>query len=459
MPLMSTEAVLEHFLVQSVNTPTETPVTSASDVLPRVLPDVPTLRQHRLAPYAYRLLPQHHPVKTALRPDMLKAAAHHEKMKRTLLPLLRMWTEAGISVLLFKGFYLAEFVYDTPALRFYGDVDVLIRPEDAAKAEQIALTAGWRVVFSAGRSLTPYIHELLHLRSPDGGVFVEVHGRVLQNYMPFFHSTQTRLTHAVWQGAKKAMLENVPVWVMQPSDAVLVGLALNRFWSEDNYHLHARDYLDMHTLLTHFDVTEADLHERAEHLHCLRTFKQFWRRCNPLTGHLDLSTPTYWQRQRWNVVTSWERPYPTLERYLAKLLRLPGLIRDISRQMPLLLRVLRTLKQTEDVNAVLQKLDVPVAEPKAIPLKVRQKIVRGVKWGLTLLRVRPGSNCLPRSLAIYVALRKHGADAVFCSGFRRKDGKLEGHAWVELDGFVLDELHEPLNPQLYNVNVRHPPTV
>jgi len=46
---------------------------------------------------------------------------------------------------------------------------------------------------------------------------------------------------------------------------------------------------------------------------------------------------------------------------------------------------------------------------------------------------------------------------VFCSGFRRKDGKLEGHAWVELDGFVLDELHEPLNPQLYNVNVRHPP--
>ena len=93
--------------------------------------------------------------------------------------------------------------------------------------------------------------------------------------MPFFHSTQTRLTRAVWQGAVQAKLEDVPVWVMQASDAVLVGLALNRFWSEDNYHLHARDYLDMHTLLTHFDVDEADLRQRAEYLHCSARLSSF----------------------------------------------------------------------------------------------------------------------------------------------------------------------------------------
>ena len=162
---MSSETVLERFLRQSVNIPMGS---SVANVLEQ-LPDALTLRQHRLAPYAYRLLPHHHPTKTHLRPDMLKAAAHHEKMKRTMLPLLRTWTDAGIDVLLFKGFYLAEFVYDTPALRFYGDVDVLIQPQDAKQAEQLALEAGWRVVFSAGRSLTPYIHELLHLRSPDGG--------------------------------------------------------------------------------------------------------------------------------------------------------------------------------------------------------------------------------------------------------------------------------------------------
>jgi hypothetical protein len=449
--------VLERFLVQSAGTltqtPIETPIVNASERLPDLL----TLRQHRLAPYAYRLLPPHHPDKTRLRPDMLTAAAHHEKMKRTLVPLLRLWANAGIEVLLFKGFYLAEFVYNTPALRFYGDVDMLIDPKHAATAEQLAADAGWRVVFSAGRSLTPYIHELLHLRSPDGGVFVEVHRRVLQNYMPAFHSTQTRLTAAAWQGAGKTSLEDVPVWVLQPSDAVLLGLVLNRFWSEDNYHLHARDYLDMHTLLHHFNLDEAHLRQRAKYLHCTRTFDQFWRRCNPLAGHVDLSTPNYWQRQRWNVATSVERPYPTLERYLAKALRLPGLIRDISRQMPLLLRVLRTLKRTDDVNAVLEQLDVPVSESQDIPLKTRQQIVRGVKWGLTLLRVRPGANCLPRTLAIYVALRKRGANAMFCSGFRRHKGTLEGHAWVELNGFVLDELHEPLNPQLYHVNVRHPP--
>jgi hypothetical protein len=198
------------------------------------------------------------------------------------------------------------------------------------------------------------------------------------------------------------------------------------------------------------------VYERARALGCEQTLKRFLSRCNPTQKQLTLVHPSHLRRLWWNALAGLERPLPLLERTLAKVLRLPGLLRDIARELPGLLRVLRVLKQTEDVNKVLKNLTVAVPNPQTLPLKTRQQIVRGIKWGLTLLRVRLGANCLPRSLAIYVALRQRGVPAVFCSGMRRVDGKLEGHAWVEVDGIVLDELHEPLNQQQYSINLRYP---
>ncbi|MEM6430435.1 MAG: lasso peptide biosynthesis B2 protein [Deinococcota bacterium] len=443
-------ALLENFLIQTAQ---------GGGVEGLELPPLESLEQHHLLPYTYSQLPEGHPLKQHARTPFLQAAMKHEKMKRSLMPLLQQWHEAGIKVLVFKGFHLAEFVYDTPANRFYGDIDVLISPNDAALAEQLARRLKWRVVFSVGASLTPYIHELMHLRSPDGSVFLEVHQRIIQNYMPLVYSTQTRLTQAAWQSAHMLQLEGVPVFALQDTDALLMGLILNRSWSEDDTRLHAHDYLDMVSLLRRVSLEQ--VHTRARELGCERTLRRFLSRCNPAQEQLVLSHPSRAKRVWWNVLAGLERPLPLLERTLAKVLRLPGLLRDIIRELPGLLRVLKVLRQTEDVNKVLEQLTLPVTTPpvtrsQALPLKTRQQIVRGVKWGLTLMRVRLGANCLPRSLAIYVALRKRGVPAVFCSGMRRISGKLEGHAWVEVDGVVLDELHEPLNQQRYSINLRYP---
>ncbi|MEM7737225.1 MAG: lasso peptide biosynthesis B2 protein [Deinococcota bacterium] len=450
MPLMSgrvndAHALLENFLIQTAQ--------GRSAEGPH-LPSLELLERHHLLPYTYTQLADSHPFKQQARTKFLQAAMKHEKMKRSMVPLLQHWHEAGIRVLVFKGFYLAEFVYDTSASRFYGDIDVLIQPADAPLAEQLARKLGWRVVFSVGASLTPYIHELMHLRSPDGSVFLEVHQRILQNYMPVTYTTQTRLTHAAWQKAQSYSLQGVPVLALQDSDALLMGLVLNRSWSEDDYRLHAHDYLDMVHILKRVPLEQIYL--RARELGCIRTLNRFLSRCNPNQNRLTLSHPSYMQRVWWNILAGFERPLPLLERTLAKGLRLPGLLRDIIRELPGLLRVLKVLKQTEDVNKVLEQLTVPITTSKSLPLKTRQQIVRGIKWGLTLMRVRLGANCLPRSLAIYVALRKRGVPAVFCSGMRRTGGKLEGHAWVEVNGIVLDELHEPLNQQQYSINLRYP---
>lgn len=45
----------------------------------------------------------------------------------------------------------------------------------------------------------------------------------------------------------------------------------------------------------------------------------------------------------------------------------------------------------------------------------------------------PERDCLQRSLLLYRELSYAGADPRLIVGFRRGDGRLEGHAWVETD--------------------------
>ncbi|HXV87374.1 MAG TPA: nucleotidyltransferase family protein, partial [Gemmatimonadales bacterium] len=107
------------------------------------------LRASRLSAFAYTQLPEHHALKAELRPDYLASLARHQEIKAELVPLVAAWRAAGIEVLLYKGFYLAEFIYAAPGARFHGDVDLLVRPEQAAAALRLAGELGWGVAFDA----------------------------------------------------------------------------------------------------------------------------------------------------------------------------------------------------------------------------------------------------------------------------------------------------------------------
>lgn len=50
--------------------------------------------------------------------------------------------------------------------------------------------------------------------------------------------------------------------------------------------------------------------------------------------------------------------------------------------------------------------------------------------------------CLTRSMALQSMLKRRGLDAAVRVGARRKDGRLEAHAWVELDGNILGDTPE-----------------
>jgi hypothetical protein len=58
------------------------------------------------------------------------------------------------------------------------------------------------------------------------------------------------------------------------------------------------------------------------------------------------------------------------------------------------------------------------------------------------------ASCLPRALVLWFLLRRHGRDPMIVLGVRNGRNGVEAHAWIELDGTSLDELHEgePFKP-------------
>jgi len=53
------------------------------------------------------------------------------------------------------------------------------------------------------------------------------------------------------------------------------------------------------------------------------------------------------------------------------------------------------------------------------------------------------TNCLERSLVLCWLLERRGIDSRLRFGARKQGGRFEAHAWVEVDGSVVNDVYEP----------------
>jgi len=53
------------------------------------------------------------------------------------------------------------------------------------------------------------------------------------------------------------------------------------------------------------------------------------------------------------------------------------------------------------------------------------------------------TNCLERSLVLCWLLERRGIDSQLRLGARKEAGRFEAHAWVEVDGSVVNDVYEP----------------
>jgi len=81
----------------------------------------------------------------------------------------------------------------------------------------------------------------------------------------------------------------------------------------------------------------------------------------------------------------------------------------------------------------------PVTDP-AIQLEIAQHTVRAVRSAELHGLATP--NCLERSLTLWWLLRRQGVGGELRIGARKNGSRLEAHAWVELNGQVLNDSPE-----------------
>jgi hypothetical protein len=106
------------------------------------------------------------------------------KMTAELFRLLDLFASEGIGALAVKGPVLAVQAYGDPAMRSYGDLDLLVRQRDIRRATQLMIAAGYdsQVPISAidaGKIPGQYLFS-----RPDSKLLVELHNDFTLRYFP-----------------------------------------------------------------------------------------------------------------------------------------------------------------------------------------------------------------------------------------------------------------------------------
>jgi hypothetical protein len=398
------------------------------------LPSIHDLVATRLAPHAYLQLDADHPRRADLRPAFVAATARHLTTKATLLGLLTSWHRAGIDALPFKGFHLAEFVYMHPAERVYADVDILIRPERAQDALEVARGLGWRVPWERSASLYHHNHEEAVLTR--GGVTVELHRYVIDSLAPRAAIPQ-KMTQATWERARANTWEGTKVWVPDPVDAMIMGLVLARAWSGgDRWRIKSTDYLDASMLAGRGGFDDHDVRRRAGELGAARTLGLFLENCDPWGRRLRLEATTRWQRQMRYLGMVPERGHLSIAWLTESLFRAPGTALDTVRTLPRLWKWKRRLQHDPDQGAT---PGPTMTKRPATQLRDLERLVRGTKWGARLLQPT-GDRCRLRSLALDEALREHGIEVHLHRGYEGAGDDRRTHLWITSQDVLLRDL-------------------
>lgn len=309
---------------------------------------------------------------TALRDDprltqgRLLMAARHATVRRAVEGLLAGWAERGIEALLFKGFYLAEFVYHDSSLRKYSDVDVALRSirdasqaELAADAAQVARQLGWTVTWHYGEdpSAGGYHdadydgHELLQMVHEGIGLSLDAHRRLVHKNVNLSRRQDAgvAITAMVWNEARTATLGGVTVLLPDPVDATLIGLIAARSWSGDRYRLRPHDLLDLEALMAFGKFGERRLLERAHEVGLSATTRLFLRRCDPWRRHIDLRAPSPLEAFAYDMLLSAERMPRGLEQLAATIGQFPAKLATVLQELPYVARQLARRRRGEDL--------------------------------------------------------------------------------------------------------------
>jgi hypothetical protein len=177
--------------------------------------------RHKITPLFYHRLRTFHPdipiphnVIGRLRQAYLDNAGRNLRLYNNLYKVLKILRRDRIQVIVLKGAHLAELVYGDCALRFMGDLDLLVRKDDLMRVDALLLEMGCtptvqnRVV---GKDNNEFVYVM-----PKQDVSLEIHWSILSPKIPFPIDTDGQ-----WRRSRPAIIAGVEVAVLCPEDLLL----------------------------------------------------------------------------------------------------------------------------------------------------------------------------------------------------------------------------------------------
>jgi hypothetical protein len=218
-----------------------------------------------------------------LKQAFLENVARNMRFYQELKKLLRLFQEHDIKVIVLKGAYLAQAVYDNIGLRIMGDIDLLVQKDNLLRVEQDMLALGYEPV-DCNRVIT---QENIHFRYtlPRNGLNVEIHWALVASNLPF-----QIVTEVLWSRAQPVILAEVPALTLSPMD-LLLHLCLHT--AKHIYDLRLRMFCDVGEVIQHFNA-EIDWQEvgtRAEQWGITHAVYVILRLAQEL---LDVTVPADW---------------------------------------------------------------------------------------------------------------------------------------------------------------------
>ena len=392
------------------------------------LPSPALLRAANLEAWAYIALPRDDPRRNACRRAFLDARGRHALLKGEVHDMVRAWNAAGIVPLLYKGFALAEFVYPQPGMRFHGDVDILVRPQDFERALAVGHSGGWhtpRFDHPAILGVDPYE---LSLKRKGANASFDLHQRLMRSLGPGT-SRERELTQLAWEDSVEVVWEGAKVRLLSRADSFLYGLVLARCWSGDNWTPKPHDILDGINLISK-GLTKTQIMQRSSQIGIKCTAEVFMRHCDPFNRVFSLKKNSRFKIIVYELKSSFDHFPSLLGNIFVKIRNLLLFTPDLPGFLISLVSVRYSLFRLGSLDRAVPRL---AARPKFQIFSVRSST--SIWWWARRFRL---TNSLLWPMVTYIYLKRIGVKAVLKSGIVGE----QRIGWVEVEGVPLAEFQE-----------------
>ena len=127
---------------------------------------------------------------------------------------------------------------------------------------------------------------------------------------------------------------------------------------------------------------------------------------------------------------------------------------DALHVLPVAFRAVRSIERPQAVPEALAGLEAWARTHQRSPWAA-DRVVRASRDALWILGKRKRA-CLPVSYTVFTLLNAMGQQPVIVTGVARMQGKLDGHAWVELHAQPIPGSGDESSPQRFSENLRYP---